>query len=585
VYTTVGWEENVAALHPEWRQVRKDGSFANCSPGADPGARQQAPWKFMDFANPDYQDYVAAHLDEVLSRYDVDGFFVDIVFLAGEASWSDACRKLRAELSLEADTPQNHVLVESEAQRRFAERFTRQIHARVPDASVFYNAPNNMYVTGGDGVLRRAAFQTHFEIESLPSGIWGYFHFPRLARRLDRKGKPWVGMTGKFQKMWGDFGGLKPQAALEYECFRSQALGGGNSVGDQLHPRGVLDEETYLLIGSVFAQTEAAEPFYRGSVAWPQIGVLSPNHPALREDETAKSEEGAVLALEELHYDCAVLDDASPLDPYELVVLPDSVVVTDALRAKLEARLAQGGKLLLTGRSGFAPDGQWALPSLPLRHEGEVAAYPTYWRTTARLDPAGIGSERVFYQRGANVRPAAGVEVWVERVVPYFRRSDVRFSSHFQTPPDRPDPDYPAAVGNDRLACFADPVFAEYRQSGSVFVRRTLELAIEKLIGPPPVGRGLPPSVLCVPRRRGADLLVTLLRYLPVRKSLDIDVVEEGQSFAGETLRFAGDVRTVHCVTTGRPLARATGGGFALPDARGRLLLEVKGYFGGAAGA
>lgn len=69
-------------------------------------------------------------------------------------------------------------------------------------------------------------------------------------------------MTGRFQKMWGDFGGSKPQAALEYECFRSQALSAGNSVGDQLPPRGTLDSAAYDLIGAVYAQCEAAEPFY-----------------------------------------------------------------------------------------------------------------------------------------------------------------------------------------------------------------------------------------------------------------------------------------------------------------------------------
>lgn len=60
----------------------------------------------------------------------------------------------------------------------------------------------------------------------------------------------------------------------------------------------MLDEETYRLIGSVFEQTERAEPYYRGSSAWPQIGVLSPNHPTLNETETSKSEEGVVLMLE-----------------------------------------------------------------------------------------------------------------------------------------------------------------------------------------------------------------------------------------------------------------------------------------------
>ena len=30
VYTPVAWEENVADEHPEWRQMRADGTFARC---------------------------------------------------------------------------------------------------------------------------------------------------------------------------------------------------------------------------------------------------------------------------------------------------------------------------------------------------------------------------------------------------------------------------------------------------------------------------------------------------------------------------------------------------------------------------
>ena len=32
IYTTVAWEENVADLHPEWRQMRADGTFARRTP-------------------------------------------------------------------------------------------------------------------------------------------------------------------------------------------------------------------------------------------------------------------------------------------------------------------------------------------------------------------------------------------------------------------------------------------------------------------------------------------------------------------------------------------------------------------------
>ena len=136
---------------------------------------------------------------------------------------------------------------------------------------------------------------THFEIESLPSGAWGYYHFSRMARMQSHWGKPWLGMTGRFQKSWGDFGGIKPQAALEYECFRAQALGGGNSVGDQLPRGGALDLAAYDLIGAVYALCAEAEPFYAGSTAVTQVGVYSASWPGIN---GGKSEEGAVQMCE-----------------------------------------------------------------------------------------------------------------------------------------------------------------------------------------------------------------------------------------------------------------------------------------------
>src|SRR5204862_124764 len=80
----------------------------------------------------------------------------------------------------------------------------------------------------------------HLEIESLPSGGWGYNHFPLFVRYFQTQPLPHLGHTGRFHRSWGDFGGLKPRAALEYECFRMLASGSTCCVGDQLHPRGRL---------------------------------------------------------------------------------------------------------------------------------------------------------------------------------------------------------------------------------------------------------------------------------------------------------------------------------------------------------
>src|SRR5690606_20445042 len=130
----------------------------------------------------------------------------------------------------------------------------------LPDASIFY-------IAGHIGPRHRAVADayTHFEIESLPSGGWGYLHFPIAMRYARTLGIECLSHTGKFHTSWGDFHSFKNQAALEYECFRMLAMGAKCLVGDQLHPRGKIDPYVYDLIGAVYAQVEEKEPWCEGA--------------------------------------------------------------------------------------------------------------------------------------------------------------------------------------------------------------------------------------------------------------------------------------------------------------------------------
>ena len=188
-------------------------------------------------------------------------------------------------------------------------------------------------------------------------------------------------------------------------------------------------------------------------------------------------------------------------------------------------------------------------------------------------------SDRVFYAQGLNVRGGTGMEVLVDRVLPYFRRTDVHYSSHAQTPPVADAGEFPAAVAGERFVYFADPIFREYRQTGNIAARDAWKLAMARLVGGPTFGAGLPTTVLSVPRRRGGDLILTLLHYIPVRKSLDIDMIEERMSFAGLMLCLPEKARTARLFGTGEELRRDRDGAFTLPQATGRLLLEVPGFF------
>jgi hypothetical protein len=241
IYTTVAWDEDVAHRFPAWRQVNADGTFARAG-NADP-TKPPHPggWWFNDFCHPDYQDYLEEQVREISGRYPVDGFFFDILFYSPHAHHSDAARAVRAKHGLTAADEDSFRRFESAVQAQFCRRFTRLTRSLAPRATIFYNSIFDVMVEANTGARARSRHMTHFEVESLPSGFWGYYHFPRAARSAGRWQRHWLGMTGRFQKMWGDFGGIKPQPALEYECFRAQALGGGNTVGDQLPPRGRLD--------------------------------------------------------------------------------------------------------------------------------------------------------------------------------------------------------------------------------------------------------------------------------------------------------------------------------------------------------
>lgn len=578
VYTTVVWEENVAQLHPEWRQMKADGTFCQLETSADMVTKQPAGWRFNNFLHPDYQDYFSAHLDELLA-YPLDGLFVDILWVHPEGGWSETSRAFRKKHDLLSSDAATQVRFNSLAQQAFIERFSAQIRGKKPQATIFYNAPNDFSTGGKTGPRPRQSGQTHNEVESLPSGFWGYHHFERTARAVCHWSKPWLAMTGRFQKMWGDFGGVKPTPALEFECFRAQALGGGCSIGDQMHPRGTLDAEAYARIRHCYGAVETAEAFYETASTYAQVGIVHAFSPGEDEDDAAKSEEGALLLCQAANLEARMLDAADDPSGLELVILPDQVCVTPELAEKLQRYWEQGGKLLISGTSGLAPDGSPTLDFLPYRQLGTETIHPTYWRS-ANETTLPI-RDRVMYQAGMRVEKHSGAHVLIERVLPYFQRTDLKFCSHFHAPP-KPEADaHPAVLSGERFLYCADPVFSEYRTSGNTAVAEAFPAFLEQMDVRALIAPTLSRTMYTSLARRGDDLLVTLLHYIPVRKAHDIDVIDERSSFAGQHLQFYHKTEAPRVWPTGEPLSASGENRYALPNEQGRLLLSVPGFFRG----
>jgi hypothetical protein len=116
----------------------------------------------------------------------------------------------------------------------FKAEITEFIRERLPQAGIFYNSS---HVGPGtrDSFLKH---YSHLELESLPSGGWGYDHFPATSRYARTLGMNMIGMTGKFHTYWGDFHSLKNRSGLEFECSRCCLTGLVCSIGDHCIPVG-----------------------------------------------------------------------------------------------------------------------------------------------------------------------------------------------------------------------------------------------------------------------------------------------------------------------------------------------------------
>jgi hypothetical protein len=554
-YVSVVWDEQAAATHQEWLQIDRQGREVGRGPLDVSG------WRWLCLNTP-YVDYVAAQTEEVLRRYDVDGIFFDIIMQTAPGCVCDACRKRLAEQG--ADPADDGALAGQSLAiaRDFMHRMTGLVHHIRPEASVFYNSRLRLDYDPQRGGRHELPYYTHVEIESLPSGGWGYNHYPLFSRYFQPLGKDLLGMTARFHRSWADFGGLKNEAALQYECFAMLASGAKCSVGDQLHPRGRLEAPAYSRIGGVFAAVEAKEPWCRGAQSLAEIGVLlASGQPGVesagraggggRGDEPARwagqeSDEGALRILLESGRTFHFLDAESELSDYPLLLLPDGVRVGPSLAQKLRDFLAQGGAMVLCGESGLDLAGNgFPLREMPLRSLG-----PSPWATPyLRVDPEGPLSrdvepmEHIVYERGWEVELAPGasggvseVEVLAHVVPPYFNRDHLHFSSHAQTPPaispgaPLPPGASPAAVRAGRVVYLAFPLCRAYRRHGNPVYRTLVRNAIDLLLPQRLVTAGLPSygqvTVLRQPEARDR-LLVHLLAYPAERRTPHLDMIED----------------------------------------------------------
>jgi len=510
VYLSAGIDGYMMSLHPEWlRYAYVDGKI---KPPDYTWPGFHHPFCF----NSPYLDYLLAQILEVVESYDADGIFLDIVGVN-----PCCCRYCLKELYDRGEDPSDADALLRQAERVYA-NYTRRVRECIdsvkPGLPVFHNSG---HITRGRRDLAR--MNTHLELESLPTGGWGYDHFPLSAAYAQTLDMDYLGMTGKFHGTWGEFGGYKHKNALRYEVALSAAFGAKCSIGDQLHPRGKMDNATYTLIGAAYSELERKEPWLCGAENIADVALLSIQNKVWQD----KSDSGVCRILLEGGYLFQVIDAEADFSKYKVVIIPDNIQIDGELEKKLKNYVERGGKVLASGSSCLDARKENFVLDLGARYIGANPFNPDYIRPRFEISDMEI-ADYVMYSKGDEIRSNGG-EVLADRVHPYFNRSTFKYCSHKHTPPSPSSISAGMTEGKDGIY-IAWRVFEDYATSGMLILKKVVCYALDRLLGDRKSGVVSLPSqgvFTLTEQKRENRLIAHLLYAAPVKRGDGVEVIED----------------------------------------------------------
>ena len=515
IYLSAGLDEKMAHRHPEWLVRNLDESTTWAKDFTEPGYHK------MCMSSP-YLDYLVKQIEEVCKNYDADGIFLDIAGV--QPCYCQNCIAEREELGLNP-YDENDVLKHAEmVYKRYAEKTRAAVDKYKPNLSLFHNGG---HIRQGRRDL--VNYNTHLELESLPTGGWGYDHFPFSARYCQGLGVDYLGMTGKFHGSWGEFGGFKHPNALRFEVTLAAANGAKCSVGDQLSPSGEMDMVTYDLIGSAYSELEGKEEWLDNVESVADIAIISPEAYVgdLSTGQMTKVDDsgsGVCRIMLEGKYLFDVIDFESDLSKYKVIILPDVIRADIDFAKRLREFCDCGGKVLATGKSVLHENSNEFCLNLGAEWIKENPYKPDYFRPLEKIKDMG-DTGYIMYGNGEKIR-CIGNELGI-RENPYFNRTRVHFCSHQHTPNSCEYGGAGMTEGKDGIY-IAWNIFADYAQSGELHLKQMVIFALDRLLDSAKTLKTNLPAQGIVTLMKQSDRLICHLLYAsPVKRGNGIEVIED----------------------------------------------------------
>ena len=485
-YFAVGWSVLDAVTHPEWVIKNKNGKSKKGDLIQSLNAEDPYPNFTWELLMPEggYLEMILKQTEELCKNYELDGFWYDIIpnnAINYNAYSRAGFKKAGIDIDNDLEVEMHHV----EKLKFFMASCNAIIKKYHPDASIFYNWSTHMN-NSNTFKYKLYEYNTSYDLEDLPTTWEGYNEFPLRAKYFSNMGKPVTGMSGKFHTAWGEFGGFKYPNALKYEAASMIAFGANVNFGDQLHPSGIIDSETYKNIGSAFSYVKSIEAFGPGGkqVAKTGLWMTFDNH----------TEQATSLLLLDTQTNYVVVNNLKDWSDLELIIIPSKPNLSAKNVETLNQFVADGGKLLVLGEGALKRDKSGFALDVGGTYLGKASYDVDYTVVSEALSKNVVRSPFLNYMPAIKIKPDANVKLLATIREPYFSRTKAHYTSHQNTPYNLQPATHPAIYRDGNIMVVAHPLDKMYLKYGAQIHRELFKNTLDALLTTPMVRANLPSS-------------------------------------------------------------------------------------------
>ena len=485
-YFAIGWSVLDAVTHPEWVIKNKNGKSKKGDLIQSLNAEDPYPNFTWELLMPEggYLEMILKQTEELCKNYELDGFWYDIIpnnAINYNAYSRAGFKKAGIDVDNDLEVEMHHV----EKLKFFMASCNAIIKKYHPDASIFYNWSTHMN-NSNTFKYKLYEYNTSYDLEDLPTTWEGYNEFPLRAKYFSNMGKPVTGMSGKFHTAWGEFGGFKYPNALKYEAASMIAFGANVNFGDQLHPSGIIDSETYKNIGSAFSYVKSIEAFGPGGkqVAKTGLWMTFDNH----------TEQAASLLLLDTQTNYVVVNNLKDWSDLELIIIPSKPNLSAKNVETLNQFVADGGKLLVLGEGALKRDKSGFALDVGGTYLGKASYDVDYTVVSEALSKNVVRSPFLNYMPAIKINPDATVKLLASIREPYFSRTKAHYTSHQNTPYNLQPAAHPAIYRDGNIMVVAHPLDKMYLKYGAQIHRELFKNTLHALLTAPMVRANLPSS-------------------------------------------------------------------------------------------